>query len=1111
MRSRVKEARPLYSVSTTKRDREMNKTTIGSFVRGKLCEPSHLDPFGGMCYHSLKMRGTSMKNLKVALAAACAVVVGGMLAAKAATVMSASAEVTLPVSAYVQRGLITHWDARNNSGTGVHVPDAPVWKDLKGSLDLELTANGSWSADGRSLVVKAKGCAAKATAPTTAYKSIEIVYKMSALSGHVIFASGCSKSRFVLGYWNDAGTRIYISADGSNQSTKYVARAKDAQIKSFSAFYDDSGVVADIASDGVIVQSAPTRSSNFGLGAGVAMIGDNVVTTAGNGWYGEVSSIRLYDHVLTPVELAQNAAVDKIRYWDADSAGYRFAAETGRLEVWLSLSSTDGGRFSVDGGSPVTCYEAWVPFGTNVSIAATPVVAGVAFAGWDGSVEPVLDTATGTYTLQVLGPTTMCARFSAGEKTWVGADGETDWFTASNWSPNGVPDDYEEVSIPAGATVAVPETTAALASLEVAGTLVSANWTTCVKAEKFVVAGGGTVTCEGPFGNDDVSNRVWIATKNLLVAKNGSIDVSYKGYRGATVEEVGQGPGGSPEAGHYDGPSHGGHGGKHSDDTWRLYRQPDPYDDYKAPLIPGSGGNAQSKSGSGGAGGGAIRIDATGGSVVIDGNLTANGYSMPSSGSVNGAGGAGGSIYVTCKTIAGAGTVSAVGGGMKGNGGAGGGGCIALVYDKTAQTKVVTPSLMISAAGGEMGYGRRSFETSCRQAEIGTVYMPDAALIVDPINVYGQIYLDEPKLSVDRLTVVSKWVAFPQEGFELDVAGDVVVKSKDNLNAGRLDIGGSQLVQFPCIPNQSFNGFRRYPMQKGSKFHVGGDLKIGDGTKYCDVVFPAARLTAADADGETPCGGTLRVDGTIEISSTCNLTPLSHLVTGVSPLVSCRNFIVKSGGTVNADKCGYIGGYNGGQGAFPVEEGHTLSGYGPGARQVTTAVYYSYGASHGGLAEGVTDEKYLYGDKKNPHMAGTGASGSTDTYGQVGCFGGGVIYVNVDRNAEIAGTLTVCGARLGGNHSGGSSGGSICLKAKRLKIDSTAVFSAKGGAKANSGKAGGGGRIAVWRQRDAPETVVRTLDELKAVASAAGGNASAGEGSVCLGTLPSPGLVILLR
>ena len=75
MRSRVKEARPLYSVSTTKRDREMKKTTIGSFVRGKLCEPSRLDPFGGMWYQSFKLKGTpEMKRVVRAVFAATLVV-----------------------------------------------------------------------------------------------------------------------------------------------------------------------------------------------------------------------------------------------------------------------------------------------------------------------------------------------------------------------------------------------------------------------------------------------------------------------------------------------------------------------------------------------------------------------------------------------------------------------------------------------------------------------------------------------------------------------------------------------------------------------------------------------------------------------------------------------------------------------------------------------------------------------------------------------------------------------------------------------------------------------------------------------------------------------------
>ena len=58
------------------------------------------------------------------------------LALNAATYTSAS---------YVQNGLIAQWDGIDNAGTGTHDPNAKVWKDLKGSLDMTLNAKGSWT------------------------------------------------------------------------------------------------------------------------------------------------------------------------------------------------------------------------------------------------------------------------------------------------------------------------------------------------------------------------------------------------------------------------------------------------------------------------------------------------------------------------------------------------------------------------------------------------------------------------------------------------------------------------------------------------------------------------------------------------------------------------------------------------------------------------------------------------------------------------------------------------------------------------------------------------------------------------------------------------------
>ena len=46
-------------------------------------------------------------------------------------------------ASYVQQEhLIAQWDGIDNAGTRVHDPNATVWKDLKGNLDMTLTTKG---------------------------------------------------------------------------------------------------------------------------------------------------------------------------------------------------------------------------------------------------------------------------------------------------------------------------------------------------------------------------------------------------------------------------------------------------------------------------------------------------------------------------------------------------------------------------------------------------------------------------------------------------------------------------------------------------------------------------------------------------------------------------------------------------------------------------------------------------------------------------------------------------------------------------------------------------------------------------------------------------------
>jgi hypothetical protein len=124
--------------------------------------------------------------------------------------------------------------------------------------------------------------------------------------------------------------------------------------------------------------------------------------------------------------------------------------------------------------------------------------------------------------------------------------------------------------------------------------------------------------------------------------------------------------------------------------TWQEAQGRGPtYGDPFAPTTAGAGGSGGDDVDYGANGGGVIRIDASGAPVRIEGRVDADGNGLDHRfdfEDTGGAGaGAGGSVYVTAKSLSGAGTISADGGGycadcINGFGGMGGGGRVALLY-----------------------------------------------------------------------------------------------------------------------------------------------------------------------------------------------------------------------------------------------------------------------------------------------------------------------------------------------------------------------------------------------------------------------------------------------
>lgn len=205
-------------------------------------------------------------------------------------------------------------------------------------------------------------------------------------------------------------------------------------------------------------------------------------------------------------------------------------------------------------------------------------------------------------------------------------------------------------------------------------------------AGDFSIASNATVYALSHWTN---AGSVWVTASNLTISLGGQFNADGVGYAGgyygcsnraldnARLFARGKGTGGGSVADWVGGG--GGYGGKGGHAT--LFGPT--YGSSNAPVEPGSGGGSHNPSdtqfnGVGGYGGGLVRITATGGTIRVDGRISANGVAGSSGG-----GGSGGGIWLRCRRFEGGPTGVLAANGGNGNppnstGGSGGGGRIAI-------------------------------------------------------------------------------------------------------------------------------------------------------------------------------------------------------------------------------------------------------------------------------------------------------------------------------------------------------------------------------------------------------------------------------------------------
>lgn len=506
---------------------------------------------------------------------------------------------------------------------------------------------------------------------------------------------------------------------------------------------------------------------------------------------------------------------------------------------------------------------------------------------------------------------------SAETRTWSGAGGNSDWFDAANWTPN---DSYpvagDTAVIQDGARVVLSNATDWLDAVTITNAyLLFTNWTTRLCATTITVKADGWIQpitnfygCSNNVATNpplEMSNRVHLIARDLVVESGGYIDANGKGYRtdNTANKAIAYGPGAGASTGNRGfGGSHGGLAsiGYVQGGTFYMYRRTDTgpaYDDTNAPLAPGSsGGYAYQPGPGGGPGGGAILIEATNvtvnGTIRADGGAGANQY---------GGGGSGGAIYITCVTFGGSnGVISSKGGARSSSNtnGGGAGGRIAVNY-----VSLVSRGIQFSTEPG-LEHG----EALVCPSQMGTVWLPDTAMLTTNLTQFNGVRLmidGFTSWAVPSLTVSGGPVAFGDGPFTLIVTNDLSLLGGglylgcEALNAGFavpalgegttatnpiLEVGGNVILSNQVL---TLGGFRQNAF---TSFKVGGNLVVTNGGKL--AVFSGV-TNAANPEW----GALVEVGGDMVVAGANSwVYPYSHPRTGGVVRFTMRNLSVTNGG-----------------------------------------------------------------------------------------------------------------------------------------------------------------------------------------------------------------------
>ncbi len=643
-------------------------------------------------------------------------------------------------------------------------------------------------------------------------------------------------------------------------------------------------------------------------------------------------------------------------------------------------------------------------------------------------------------------------------RTWVGSS-DMNWFTATNWNPQGVPFVGDTVvidSISSSTNVLLTNSTFALGQLTLTNrTLTVSNWNTKLTANTMTIA--GTVRPMGPATNMSGMSRIWLAATNFFLAGTGKLDADGRGYNVTNLIAYGPGAGIADNA-RGAGGSYGGKGGN----SYFSGVSGTNYGSANEPLDPGSAGTYGHSSAvyGGGAGGGAIRIEA--GQAVLNGTVSANG----ALGRDYGGGGSGGSVWLTCGSLAATGGVIQANGGRPNDtsSGHGGGGRIAIYCASPASNLQLRcyayPGIGAGLPGSEQGvYG-----------QMGTLYLSDVSLLNVSLGLCSGVRLVLPSITnhwitPSPLSIPSNTVVVLSESnFIFEAAGDVSVAKGAKVWIGSTGYATAPVsAGNPGVTNEIRMIVRGSFWNEGTVtlagltnarpvfLEVDGALTLTNGARLIVFAGPTNAWRSL-ADG----GGRITVRGNTLLTSNSWVWVYTHQASGATVVFDLTNLTVAAGSGFDANEKGYAWVSSsvqyGPTNVAGITSGNAVSGAGHGGKGGA-----GYQSPSTVAAGGTTNDFALA-----PLLPGTpGGYGHSDSPARPG---GGALRIHA-AVVRLDGWLTAHGGGPTITYGGGSAGGSIWLTC--TEFSGSGFLGANGSAGGTGGVGprgtggGGGGRIAV--------------------------------------------------